>query len=134
VYRVKRAWTESQVTWNVYTTGNSWQTAGCSGADDRESTAIGTRNTGASDPLNEYKTWALTPTTKPGLDLGYGWHMRVGDDTYSSGDNGYRYASSDHATTSIRPKLVVDYTAGGAAFMPPPPKIIKQAVTRSSYW
>src|SRR5690242_19136783 len=28
VFRLKRAWVENQATWNSYTTGNSWQTAG----------------------------------------------------------------------------------------------------------
>jgi hypothetical protein len=43
MYRVKRAWVENQATWNVYSTGNNWQTAGCEGANDREATPIGSQ-------------------------------------------------------------------------------------------
>lgn len=41
VYRVKRAWVETEATWNIYSTGNSWSTAGGFHADDCEQTAIG---------------------------------------------------------------------------------------------
>ena len=42
IYRSLRAWSESQATWNVYTTGNSWSTAGGrSSGNDREASAIG---------------------------------------------------------------------------------------------
>src|SRR5512147_1903202 len=34
VYRLKREWVEDQVTWNIYSTGNSWATAGGFGSDD----------------------------------------------------------------------------------------------------
>ena len=41
VFRAKRDWNESESTWNVYSTGNSWQTAGFAGANDREQSDIG---------------------------------------------------------------------------------------------
>jgi len=34
VYRLRRAWTEGQSTWNEFTTGSTWSTAGAMGADD----------------------------------------------------------------------------------------------------
>jgi hypothetical protein len=44
VYRLRRAWSETQATWNVYTTGNSWTTAGAADTtNDREGTAICTK-------------------------------------------------------------------------------------------
>jgi hypothetical protein len=108
VYRLKRDWVESQATWNIYSTGNSWQTAGAAGADDRESTDIGSRAFSESESSG-YKDFTLTPTSKSALDLGYGWIVKTDTESLDM----YEYASSDNATTSRRPKLVVVYTAGG---------------------
>jgi hypothetical protein len=41
VHRLKRVWVENQVTYNIYSTGNNWQTAGGFGANDCEQTPIG---------------------------------------------------------------------------------------------
>ena len=42
VYRVFRVWVEDQATWNVYSTGNNWGTAGCKNTTtDRSSTSMG---------------------------------------------------------------------------------------------
>lgn len=109
VFRVKRAWVESQATWNIYSTGNSWQTAGCSGANDVESSAIGSLSVPAT---NGFKDWALTPTTKAALDLGNGWLCKATDEATNLGQ---WFASSDNATSANRPKLVIVYTEGGAA-------------------
>ena len=43
LYRILRAWSESQATWNVFTTGNNWGTAGCSNtSSDRSANSMGT--------------------------------------------------------------------------------------------
>lgn len=60
VYRVKRAVDLASVTWNVYSTGNAWQTAGGTGANDIDTTEIGTRNFTATETLNQYKDFTLT--------------------------------------------------------------------------
>lgn len=41
IYYVKRNWVNAQVTWNEYSTGNGWQTAGCRGANDKSSVSMG---------------------------------------------------------------------------------------------
>ena len=41
VFRLKKDWVELEATWNICSTGNNWQTAGSEGANDRESTDIG---------------------------------------------------------------------------------------------
>src|SRR3972149_3534462 len=58
VYRSRRAWVESQSTWDVYSTGNSWQVAGASGSEDRESVSIADRSFSASETNGE-KQWSL---------------------------------------------------------------------------
>ncbi len=106
VYRLKRAWVESEVTWNVYSTGNSWQVAGGDGPDDREQTEIGSADTTGSDPTGQFFDIPLTPTSKADLDLGYGWLLR----TVNQVDDLYIFYPSTNATPSQRPKLTIVYT------------------------
>jgi hypothetical protein len=42
IYYVKRNWVDAQVTWNAYSTGNNWQTAGCRGLLDKSADVMGT--------------------------------------------------------------------------------------------
>lgn len=116
VYRQKRAWVEGTsqdpattgATWNNYETStpSAWQTAGGFGANDCEQTDIGSRVMTATEALDEFKDWPLTPTTKAGLDFGYGWLMKADVEN----NDGYSLASSDYATPANRPKLVFVYT------------------------
>lgn len=105
VYRLKVPFVEAQVTWNSRATGTAWATAGGFGSDDCEQTAIGSRQMTATETMNEFKDFVLTPTTKAGLDLGNGWLLR--SDIESA--DGYTFAASDNVTAEIRPKLVLEY-------------------------
>lgn len=109
VFRQKRAWHETQSTWNIYSTGNNWSTAGGFHADDCEQSEIGSRAMTASETLNEYKDFALTPVTKAALDLGNGWLIKADTEDLDC----YDFNSSDHATANTRPKLEIIYTEGG---------------------
>lgn len=127
VYRQKRAWVEGTgqnpattgATWNNYETStpSAWQTAGGFGANDCEQSDIGSRVFSATETLNEFKDFVLTPTTKSGLDLGNGWMIKA--DTEAN--DAYRFYSSDHTTPAQRPKLVAEYTVaeGDALFQRP---------------
>lgn len=127
VYRQKRLWLEGTrtgaadspatgATWNRFDLTNSWQTAGGFGANDCEQTAIGSRDFTASETLNQFKDFSLTPTTKTGLDYGLeqggsatGWMLKA--DTESADE--YSFATSDDTTAANRPKLVIVYTLPG---------------------
>lgn len=115
VFRVKRAWVEAQVTWNRYSTGNDWQTAGGFGTGDCEQTDIGIRAFTATETLNVYKDFVLTPTTKADLDLGNGFLIKADTEI----DDRYDFNSSDSA--SNQPKLVIVYTepSGRGVFIAP---------------
>lgn len=118
VYRVKRAWVEVEATWNIYSTGNNWQTAGGFGANDCEQTDIGSLSIVHDAAVDQFFDWPLSPTTKPGLDLGYGWLMKSDVED----KDGWLGASSDHVTAAERPKLVIDYelvSAGDAVLQRP---------------
>lgn len=117
VFRLKRAWVEGTrdnvvdspatgATWNRYDTTNNWSTAGGFHADDCEQTDIGSRSFSDTETLNQFKDFALTPTTKADLDLGNGWLIKADTELV----DGYSFASSDNATAANRPKLVIVYT------------------------
>lgn len=118
VYRQKKAWTETGATWNKYDGTNNWTTAGGFDSADCEQTDIGSRTFSASETINQFKDWSLTPTTKAGLDLGNGWLMKA--DTES--DDEYQFADSENATAANRPKFVVVYTlpSSGRSFFVAP--------------
>lgn len=103
VYPLLRNWVELEATWNVYSTGNAWQTAGGTGALDIGA-SIGSVALGASEAPGTAIVIPLTVDHK--TDLGnYGFLFKT--DTES--DDGYAFASSDHATPAYRPKLEITY-------------------------
>jgi len=59
IYRGLRAWVYNQVTWNIWSTGNNWSTAGGFGAADCEQTGIGTLNFGTGEAAG-WKSFTLT--------------------------------------------------------------------------
>lgn len=103
-FRLKRNWVEMQATWNVFSTGNNWQTPGAFGADDCEQTEIGSRLFTATEALG-WKTFSLAGNSKSALDLGYGWLLKMDTEI----EDMYQFALSDNITSSIRPKLDVVY-------------------------
>jgi len=108
VHRQKRAWVETQATWNIYSTGNNWQTAGGFDTDDCEWwTYIGKRDFTSSES-NGWKHFPLTPTTIAGLDLGYGWMIKAGP---LEANDAYKFVSSNYTAQSTwRPKLTIVYS------------------------
>jgi hypothetical protein len=120
ITRLKRDWLEgtqvaaedvppSGATCWRYDTTHNWAVPGAWHADDAEIDVpqwICVRTFTSTETLNEFKDFILTPTTKAGLDLGYGWILRTWDEDVDC----YWFASSDHATPAFRPKLVIVYT------------------------
>lgn len=108
IYALKRAWSESAATWSKYSTGNSkWQTAGASGASDRESTVLGTLV--ASSPgtvtlnLNgagvaKVQSWVASPASNFGFII----------QNYANID-GIDFTSSEGVTAAQRPVLTIVY-------------------------
>ena len=112
VFRLKRAWVEAQATWNIYSTGNKWQTAGGFGANDCEQTDIGSRAFSATETTGEYKDFSLTVADIQAIVNGT-WTNNgflIKADTESS--DRYSFYSSDNA--SNKPKLTIVYTTGPA--------------------
>lgn len=118
VYRVLRAWVANQATWNVYSTGNSWGTAGCSNTTtDRENSAIGSVSAPATEVLG-YTDITLTASAIQGMITGGGFTnngflIQMATET----DDMHQY--SDETVSNQQPLLVVDYDVplGGFYYM-----------------
>ena len=109
VYPVLRNWIENQITWNVYSTGNNWGTAGCSNTTtDRGSTSIATGTATASQAQNS----EVQITFNSGIEAYFGSELNIIVMTGESNDM-YPFHSSGSSTASYRPKLSIYYRLEG---------------------
>lgn len=111
-YRVKRPWTESQATWNRAQVGIPWGSSGCDDVlSDRESaagsmSAVSNTSTQCSFNLTSMaQGWVADP--------GANWGVLLKGSSGTSVQ--YSFASKEYWTQTMRPKLTVSYTTGGAA-------------------
>lgn len=109
-YRVLQNWEETQATWNVYSTGNNWATAGCLGTPDRETSPIGTSGIVGLSGAGLI-SFALTPSKiqewANGSAQNYGMLLK----TDLEDNDGWGYYSSEYTTdVSKRPHLIIEYT------------------------
>ncbi len=110
--RCLRAVVSGQMTYNVYSTGNSWGTAGAhnTSTDYDSAVSIGTMAVGASPTLNSPMTMTLLANElqkfKDGTYTNNGVLLFV--NTESS--DFIRYASTNHATPEYRPRFVYQYS------------------------
>lgn len=112
VYRLLRNWVEAQVTWNVYSSGNSWATAGAANTTtDREATDIGSATilTSAADESEVAITLTASKIQEMisgGVFTNNGFLLQNDTETNDRHD----FHSSETATAAKAPKLVIDYT------------------------
>jgi hypothetical protein len=109
-YRVKRNWDESQATWNIYSGWSQWATAGASGTDDIDGTAMGSVTVPANAAYGDVIEIQLShnEVTKliDGTYANYGWLFKMDTEINDKHD----YASSTSTIPSHRPRLVLEYT------------------------
>lgn len=112
--RLLRNWLESQATWNVWTTGNNWTTAGAlSDGNDRSATVAATGSVGGSSIYYSFTGANLITEVQNWLDGVNSNYGVVLERTDGANDSKFkRFTSSDGANGS-RPYLEVTYTAGG---------------------
>ena len=109
VYRLKVPFNETQVTWSRAISGVSWQTAGASGSNDRESTDIGSVIVLNNEALGAEKQIMLTPARIQELVNGTfvnNGFIIVAD---TEQNDRFDYSTSDTGTATQRPKLVIHY-------------------------
>lgn len=108
-YRVLRVWVENQATWNVYSTGNNWGTAGCSNTtSDREaaSAGSGTQPNAGSGTVVMTMDNAKIQEMIAGSFTNNGWLLQVETES----NDQVNYYSSEDATPGNRPLLSITYS------------------------
>ncbi len=108
-YLVKKDWVENQVTWNIYSTGNSWDTPGLGADTDYYSTAIAATIIHPSVAVGDLITFDFEPSVIQQLVNGelpnYGFLLRSGVENLDR----LSFASSSDTTAYDRPYFVVTY-------------------------
>jgi hypothetical protein len=107
VYALQRAWDELSATWQQYAAGKTWTGAGATGSGDHGSAALGQLGPASKGiqriALNEagvaaVQAWINDPAANYGIIL----------QDYTASD-GVDVSTSEAATPSLRPKLVINY-------------------------
>jgi hypothetical protein len=115
-HRVLQNWVEAEATWNIYSTGNNWATAGCGGdGTDRVATASATVSLDgtASSAFIDWAGAGMVADVQAWLDgtaSNYGWLFECPAKERLSLRARNVFYSSDHTTAGERPKLVIEYT------------------------
>lgn len=120
-YRLSRAWVFNQATWNVYSTGNNWGTAGAANTStDREATGVGSVSVAASPGTGATISLPITASKlqemlSGGTFTNNGFLLKMDTET----NDGMFYNATSNATSGNRPTFVVNYTlpTSGGAFL-----------------
>ena len=113
VFRCKRDMVISQATWNIYSTGNSWATAGGFGANDCEQTDIGNLAFTASEAVGSWKEFVLTASAIQDMLNGTWATSALLIKTDGESNDRYGYYSTEYATPEDRPYIAIEYFYGG---------------------
>jgi len=116
-HRVLRDIVFNQATWNIWKTSNNWGTAGCSNSstDYDGAVVLGSATQPASPTLNSADSFTMSLTASEIQKLFDGTNTNNGIVLFvaTQSDDAIYYASKDHATSSYRPKVTVEYVLGG---------------------
>jgi len=103
VYAVKRAWSETEATWNQASSGVSWGSAGCNASTDRDTTAVAAYTFNADDAwfsvdiTSLAQTWVNNPSANYGIIIKGSGSVSVA----------YELSSRDSGNTFSRPYLTI---------------------------
>lgn len=116
--RSKRAWVETEATWNIYSSGNNWSTAGGgTNAADVDFTAFGNVAMATTDADESEKSMTLDADLVQewldGVFANNGFMLSMGTES----NDMYIFHSFDSATASKRPKLTIVYSPPGNMFL-----------------
>lgn len=113
IYALKRAWTESDVTWVKATSTTNWASAGADNTtSDRGNVVLGTATTGTNGStgtltialnaagIAQVQSWVDNPSTNHGFVI----------QDYVGASDGLDFTSSEGTTVAHRPSLTVTYT------------------------
>lgn len=111
IYRLKKAFNETQATWNNAATGAPWQTPGAAGVEDRETTAIGSALILNNEPLNTEKKIVLEASKIQEMFNGTFTNNGFIITANTELNNRFNFKTSDTTSASQRPMLVIQYTS-----------------------
>ncbi len=118
LYPLSRAWTESQTTWRATSSSASWAVAGASASSDRGSTAIASLTpTAVGKATITFNAAGLEAVQQWVNDSAKNFGFIV--DTVDNAD-GLAFDSSNAASATNRPRLVVSYDTPQAVASPYP--------------
>jgi len=107
-YVIKRDWVETQATWNIYSTGNNWGTAGAFDSDDIYMTGADTTNGLQASADTHYVNITNCTRQVAGVDSAVSHRGFFIKATRESGVTQYRnFASSSNGTAANRPMIMV---------------------------
>jgi hypothetical protein len=116
VFKGLRTYLEEQATWNVYTTGNSWTTAGARGSGDYEGNyttgqyALGKYDIVGTEVNGTTVTFADTQGLKDLVQLNIGGSIKLVLQSRQSNSQAVLSINDSEApNTSTRPQLIVNY-------------------------
>lgn len=117
-HRCLRAAVSNQMTWNIYSTGNNWGTAGASNSstDYEGSVTMGSMTQPASPTLNVALEMTLSAAELQKLFDGTYTNNGIVLFTTVQSDNGILYASTNHGTAAYRPIITLTYSTGNIIF------------------
>ena len=134
LYELLRDWQEGEATWQQWSSGNAWQTAGALGAADQGNLVLGQLNASVSGPTSvplNADGVAVVQDWVDGSATNYGFHL-----VENGATNGLDLRSSEYGTAGDRPKLTVTYslpTGGGDTEAPSTPQnLVADDVTEST--
>jgi hypothetical protein len=114
LYRLLKNWVELEATWNIYSTGNSWDTAGALASTDRSSTLSASASVdGTLDVYKNFTGAQLTTDVQnkvSGVNSNFGWH---GERTDGGANSQFKKFRASDGADGERPKLSVTYTHVG---------------------
>jgi len=131
VYRVLRPWADVEATWQRATQVDSWGLPGAEDTStDREANPVAMQNVSQLNTWYEFDITSLVNAWLADPRANYGVLLR--------GRGGlpliYHFAAANHPTISLRPQLVIDYTAPATPLTPtpqPPTPTYTRTATRS---
>jgi hypothetical protein len=111
--RILRAYVPAEVTWNIYSTGNNWTTAGGQGlgTDIDTPKATGTAGVGQAADIDSWYTIDIASLVADAIAASATTlRVMVGASQNGNGSNVMNFASVNNATAGKRPKLRIFYS------------------------
>lgn len=116
-YRVLQDAVLTQSTWNIYSTGNNWGTAGANSSGvDRSSSADDT-NAAVDTATGTEETWDVTTAVSAEYAAASSVVILLLEYTGTTDFVGHGFSNSAD-TDGVRPELAITYTTGGGSTIP----------------